>query len=93
MTPEQVKAIFDMQITREVAQTLMTEKGIKVGGPGPGREISGADGQLPIGTPPIGDRNGSGSARPGDAPNGQQPGFGMISSELIDALIEVLQTK
>ena len=93
MTPEQVKAISEMQITREIAQTIMTEKGISMGGPGQGGEMPGANGQPPEGTPPAGGQNGGAGAPPSDGQNGQQPGGGMIPSELINALIELLQTK
>jgi hypothetical protein len=94
MTPEQVGAISDMQITREVALTIMTEKGISMGGLGQGREMSGGNGQPPQGTPPAGGQNGGADApQQGDAPNGQQPGGGMIPPELINTLIQLLQNK
>jgi hypothetical protein len=95
MTPEQVKAISEMQITREIAQTIMTEKGISMGGPGQGGAMpGGANGQPPEGAPPAdGGQNGGGGAPQGDAPDGQQPGGGMIQPEVITVLIELLQTK
>jgi hypothetical protein len=95
MTPEQVKAISEMQITREIAQTIMTEKGISMGGGrgGQGGAMPGANGQPPEGTPPAGAQDGGAGAPPSDGQNGKQPGGGMISSELINALIELLQTK
>jgi hypothetical protein len=93
MTPEQVKTISDMQITREIAQTIMTEKGISMGGRGQGGQMPAANGQPPEGTPPAGAPDGGAGAPPSDAKNGQQPGGGMIPSELITALIEMLQAK
>jgi hypothetical protein len=70
MTPEQTKAISDMQITREIAQTIMTEKGISMGRRGQGGEMPGANGQPPEGTPPARDQNGGAGAPQRDAPNG-----------------------
>ena len=93
MTPEQVKTISDMQITREIAQTIMTEQGITMGGPGQSGEMPGANGQIPQGTPSAGGPNGGAGTPQGDAPNGQQPGGGMIPPELLNALIQLLQTK
>jgi hypothetical protein len=95
MAPEQVKAISEMQITRETAQTLMTEKGISMGGRGQGGggAMPAANGQAPDGTPPARGQNGGAGVPPSDGQNGQQPGGGMIPSELITALIELLQTK
>ena len=95
MTPEQVKAISEMQITREIAQTLMTEKGISMGGRGQGGggAMPEANGQAPEGTPPARGQNGGAGVPPGGDQNGQQPGGGLIPSELITALIELLQTK
>jgi hypothetical protein len=97
MTPEQINAILEMQITREIAQTIMTEKGISMGGPGQGGEMpaGGGNGQPPEGTPPAdGGQTGGGGAPQGDAPDGQQPGGGMmIQPELVNVLIELLQTK
>jgi len=95
MTPEQVKAISEMQITREIAQTIMTEKGINMGGGrgGQGGAMPGANGQPPEGTPPAGAQGAGAGALPSDGQNGQQPGGDMIPSELITALIEMLQTK
>ncbi len=95
MTPEQVKAISEMQITREIAQTLMTEKGISMGGRGQGGggAMPEANGQAPEGTPPARGQNGGAGVPPGGDQNRQQPGGGLIPSELITALIELLQTK
>jgi hypothetical protein len=101
MTPEQVKAISDMQITREIAQSIMTENGISLGGPEQGGtgnppdggQKAGANGQPPEGTPPAEGPGGSAGAPPGDGKTGQQPGGGMVPSELINTLIELLQSK
>ena len=94
MTPEQVKAISDMQVTREIAQTIMTENGISMVGPGgQGGTMPGANGQPPVGTPPAGGQNGSAGAPPSNGQNGQQPGGGIIPPELVTALIKLLQTR
>ena len=82
-----------MQITREVAQTIMTEKGISMGGRGQGGAMPGTNGQPPEGTPPAAGPNGGAGSPPTDGQKGQQPGGGMIPSELINALVELLQTK
>ncbi|MBV5323322.1 hypothetical protein JZU51_00895, partial [bacterium] len=70
-----------------------TEKGINMGGPGQGGAMPGANDQPPEGTPPTGAQGAGAGAPPSDGQNGQQPGGGMIPSELITALIEMLQTK
>jgi hypothetical protein len=88
MTPEQIKAISDMQITREIAQTIMTEKGISMGRHGQNGEMPGANGQPPEGTPPAGDQN-----RGAGVPQQDTPSGGMIQPELINSLLESLQAK
>jgi hypothetical protein len=93
LTPEQVKAISEMKITHEIAQSIMTEKGISMGGPGQGKEMPGANGQPPQGTPPVGGPNGGAGVPSSDGTKGQQPGGGMIPSELISTLIQLLQSK
>jgi hypothetical protein len=93
LTPEQVKAISEMKITREVAQTIMTEKGISIGGRGQGGAMPGGNGQPPEGTPPAAGPNGSAGSPPTDGQKGQQPDGGMIPSKLVNALVELLQTK
>jgi hypothetical protein len=93
MTPDQVKAISEMTITQEIAQTIMTEKGITMGGPGQGGQMAGAKGQPPEGTPPAGAPSGRAGSPPSDGANAQRPGGRMIQPELIMALIELLQTK
>ncbi|CAG0928965.1 hypothetical protein TFLX_01193 [Thermoflexales bacterium] len=103
MTSEQIKAIAEMKITRETAMTIMQEQGITLGDPQLGRGNNAGNGNLPPqGTPPAG-RPGdiSGNGGPGAPPNGQQPGNGqmpapragggMISPELVDALIQMLE--
>jgi hypothetical protein len=64
-----------------------------MGGPDQGGAMPGANGQPPEGTPPAGAQGGGAGVPPSDGRNGQQPGGGMIPSELITALIELLQTK
>jgi len=106
MTDEQIAAISTMQITQETAITTMEGLGLGMQGgpgsqqPGGGQMIQGtppADMQVPQqGTPPAGMQGGPGS--------GQQPGGGqqmppamgggmMLSTQLIDALLELLTTR
>jgi hypothetical protein len=94
MTADQLKAIAELQITQETAQTIMTEKGIMLGGPG---QNGGKGG----GTPPAGDQNGAGAPPAGGQTNGQASGQpsasqagvkgGMIPSQLVFSLIQYLQ--
>ncbi|MBL8076609.1 MAG: hypothetical protein JNM55_01490 [Anaerolineales bacterium] len=93
MTSGQIQSISQMQITRETAQTIMSEQGITMDGPGGQGQQGGAmpegNGQPPEGTPPVGGPDGGGAGMP----EGGQPGGGMIPTELIDALIKLLQSK
>jgi hypothetical protein len=58
MTPEQIKAIADMQITQDTAQTVLSQQGITLGAP---QQNSGTQ------------NNGNGQAAQGAAPSGNQP--------------------
>jgi ABC-type Fe3+-hydroxamate transport system substrate-binding protein len=96
MKPEQVKAIADMKITEEIVQKIMEEQNISTSGDKGGQSGSGTppDGGQPpsgggpggSGTPP------SGGGQMSDNQGGAQTG-GMLSTELIKALVEMLQKK
>lgn len=101
LTPEQLQAIVDMEITTQDMQVFMDEQGISLrgpqqgegnmppeGGPGPG------NGQAPAGTPPS-DSPGQGIGQPADngmPPQGQARA-GFVPSLLIDALLKFLESK
>jgi hypothetical protein len=105
MTPEQIKAISDMKITMDIAQTIMQEQNISMGG----ARGSGGGGQPPQGDPPAGAPDGSnGTGSPPAMPSGdnagqppsdggQQAGNGQMHSgmllqpELIDAVIQLME--
>jgi hypothetical protein len=109
LTGDQIKAIVDMKITQEMAQTIMTEQGITMDGPqqgdgnaqGGGQPPSGGNGDMPQGTPPAGGPGGDGQQPSGDQQIGTPPaggmqsggGMGFIPSELIDALLKLLAEK
>jgi hypothetical protein len=98
MTADQLKAIAEMNITRETAMTIMQEQGIMMGGPQPSNDSNPGNGNPPPqGTPPA---NRGGDGGQGVPPNGQPPGNGqrpagaaggMVPPELIEALIQVLE--
>lgn len=91
MTEAQLKAIADMQITRESAMAFMQELGMTMGRPGQGAG-NGNMPQPPDGTPPTG---GAGAPPGGDQmgtpPAGQNGRGGMVPPQLIDTLVQVLQ--
>jgi hypothetical protein len=103
MTADQIKAIAAMQITQEISQTIMEEKGIAMGTLQNGNMNGGrqppAGGEAPQGEPPAGGPGGG--QQPGADQMGTPPtdggmrggGMGFISSELIDALIQLLAQK
>ena len=108
LTPEQIQAIAAMQITQETAMAAMQGLGISLGGPGQrnGNAPAGDMGQppqgdLPGGTPPAGGPGGAGGppnadqmgTPPAGGPDGMQRGANIIPPELLDAIIEFLQTK
>ena len=80
MTPEQLKAIAAMKITRDSAMTIMQAQGITLGGaqPGNGNGNPPPQGALPAGTPPDGQPPRAGQPPSGGPPpsGGQQPGNG-----------------
>jgi hypothetical protein len=105
MTADQIKAIAAMQITQEISQTIMEEKGITMGALQNGNgDMNGggqppAGGEAPQGEPPAG---GPGGGQQPDAAQMETPptdggmrrgGMGFIPSELIDALINFLGQK
>jgi hypothetical protein len=98
MTADQIKAIADMQITRDTAKAVLQQEGMPVGGPG-GQPGNGQ--QPPQGTPPSG-----GGQAPQGTPiaGGQQPPQGapqqgeagqptFIPPQAIDVLIGLLQNR
>lgn len=103
MTSEQIQAIADMKITQDMAMTMMQEQGITTGDPGQGNQPpqgtpQAGNGQQPMGTPP--DANGQQPQGTPGAGNGQMAGpqgggqgfgGGMVSSELLDAVIKLLE--
>lgn len=95
MTAEQIKAIVSMQITQESSQAIMQELGLSVGGPQQGNGNQPPQGDMPQGTPPAGGPGGQpGADQMGMPPtNGMQRGMGVVSQELIDALIQLLEQK
>jgi hypothetical protein len=107
MTPEQIKAIAAMQITQDMSITIMKEQGITMTGKdqqGNGGMLGGggqrpAGGDMAQGTPPAGGPSGGGQ-QPGGGQMGTPPaggmqpnGMGFVPSELIDALIQLLEQK
>lgn len=102
MTPEQIEAIAEMQISQESAMTLMQEKGLTMdaprqrGGDAPeGREPPSQE-NMPQGTPPAGWPPGqppdaeSMGAPPAD---GRQPNGGFISPQWIEVILQLLEEK
>jgi len=101
LTPEQIQAIAAMQITQGTTMTVMQALGLNMGGPGQENGNAPGDGmgQPPqSGTPPASDP-GQGGQPPTDGQMGTPPtdgaqrNTGFISPELLDAMIEFLQTK
>lgn len=103
LTSQQIQAIADMKITQEMATSIMQEQGITLGG----SQQNGKDGnnQHPQGTPPVGgasdgdgqppvDGQKSGNGQMATPPVGGVPGgAGFMPTELVDALIKLLQSK
>ncbi len=102
LTADQINAIAQMQITQESALTIMQEQGLSMGGQGQGNggQQPPQDGTVPQGTPPT-QPDGQGQQPPdamGTPPaqpdgNGQGQSRGMIPPPLLEALIQLLQTK
>jgi hypothetical protein len=100
MTPAQIQAIANMQITQETAMALIQELGITLGGPQQGNGNNSGDAtmpQPPQGNPAAGDSNSNGAGAPPSG--GQQPGNsqmpvpqgGMVPPQLLDSLIQALE--
>jgi len=102
LTPEQIQAIANMQITQDTTMSVMQELGLSMGGPGQGEsnppsgDMGGPPQGDPGGTPPEG---GPGGQPPADGQmgtppaDGMQRGAGFVPPELLNAIIEFLQTK
>jgi len=93
LTPEQIQAISAMKITRETSMLIMQEQGITMGGPQQG--TGNAAGQPAQGTPPVGRPQPGGIGQMSTPPvgGGMQAGAGLLPTELVDALIKILQNK
>jgi hypothetical protein len=109
MTPEQVQAIEDMQLTQNDVFTLMQEQGLTIRG---GQSTGGGNssgsafqpGRFPEGGFPPGEPGEGGPGAAGQnlspeqiataqAARGQSGGFNRVPSVLIKALIQLLETK
>jgi hypothetical protein len=99
LTADQINAIAQMQITQESAMTIMQEQGLSMGGRGQGNgQQPPQDGTLPQGTPPAmpdGQQPTDGQGQPPAQPDGNGPGQGrgMIPPPMLEALIQLLQTR
>jgi len=109
MTPEQVQAIEDMQLTQNDVFTLMQEQGLTIGGRQNmgGENSSGSafqPGRFPEGGFPPGGPGEGGQGVAGQTLNpeqiattqaarGQGGGFNRVPSALLKALIQLLETK
>lgn len=86
MTPEQIEAINEMNITPEMVMSIMQEQGLTMGGPGgqasqgsppgppPGDGQSPTGGQVPQGTPPSDLSPGDAQTFTGSQPPSDMPG-------------------
>lgn len=88
LTAEQIQAIADMKITQESVQTIMQELGLEITAPQQGMG-GGTPGMPPGGQPP------SGNQAMGTPPAGGGPmrGGSFIQPQLLEALIQYLETK
>lgn len=102
LTADQINAIAQMQITQQTAMTIMQEQGLSMGGRGQGNggQQPPQDGTVPQGTPPAmpdgQQQPPDGQGQPPAQPDGNGPqdqGAGMIPPPLLQALIQLLQTK
>jgi hypothetical protein len=97
MTPEQIKVIAAMQITQEIAQTIMQEQGLVMDNPQQGTGNGGQppQGDMPQGTPPAGGLGGQPNGDQMGTPpaDGMQQGMGFIPQELMEVLIQLLEEK
>lgn len=101
LTAEQIQAIADFKITRQSMMTVLQDKGVTMGGPqgdGNGGPNGSGGGTPPDGTPPAGapgDGNGTPPQMDGTPMAGNPPTDrgNFLRPELIDALIQFLQSK
>jgi hypothetical protein len=101
MTPEQLQAIANFKITRQSMMTVLQDKGVTMGGPQGGGNggPNGSGGRTPPnGTPPAGGPGGGNGTPPQmdgtpGAGNTSKGSGGFLPPELIDALIQFLQSK
>jgi hypothetical protein len=103
LSDEQLQAIADLELDQDAVTTFMQEQGIEMGQPGQGGQGGGqtppegtpaGDMTRPEGTPSAGEGNGGGpGGGPGDGAPGQGGGLRFVSTELVDALIDLLQSK
>lgn len=107
MTPAQIKAIADMQITQEAALSIMQASGVTMGNPQQGSGDNAGNGgkQPPQGTPPAGGPGDNGGQPPsgGQPPANEQSGNGtqneqkssaggmIVPPQLIDTLTQMLE--
>ena len=100
MTPAQIHAIAEMNITQDTVMTLMQELGLSMGGPQQGAAPNGGQ-QPPQGNPPSGGQQPQGTLQVGGAgapPAGKNGAGtppsdgGMIPPEMFDALIQSLNS-
>ncbi len=92
LTPEQIRAIAELKITQDSAQTILQEQGLTLVN---GRGNGGNGGQPPAGTPQAGGPNGVGQPpADGQPPSGNLPGAAsFLPAEWIEALLQLLQSK
>lgn len=96
LSPEQIQAIANMQITPERMMTVLQEQGIAPGSPSQASGNPPLQDGLPQGTPPAG---GPGERSPGlekigtPPTRGMGPPLGALSPQLIDALIQRMENK
>ena len=98
LSADQIQAIAAMQVTQETAMSFMQGLGLNMGGPGAGdgKAPAGGMGKPQQGAPPAGV---PGEQPPADGQVGMPPtggmqrGAGTIPPELLEAIIEFLQTK
>ncbi len=89
LTDEQIAAIANMKITQDTAMNLMGQQNSEIGN-------LPAQGDMPQGTPPAGEPGGqpsSGDAMGTPPAGGSQPGMRFLPPQLIDMLIQLMQSK
>jgi hypothetical protein len=97
LTPEQVQAITEMNLTQDDVQAFMQEQGLALGGQQRGSGNGPQQGNPPQVTPPAGGPPGGNQPPAGQrgTPQGGSPqmGFNFVPPELIDAFLQFLQAK